>query len=89
MRVSKAGRTPGVAGELKKDSARELDARRFLFRCSMHDAGNRPRRAGTRGKIPGTTQGTGHGEHRNTATRGVCTESSTGRDELGNERGPS
>jgi hypothetical protein len=27
-----------VTDKLKKDSARELDARRFLFRCSTHDA---------------------------------------------------
>jgi hypothetical protein len=42
-----------------------------------------------RDKIPGATQGTGHGEHRDTAARDVCAESSTGRGELGTERGPS
>jgi hypothetical protein len=45
--------------------------------------------AGTRGKIPGTTLGTGHGEHRNMAARGVCAKSSIGRGELGTEHGPS
>lgn len=36
--ILKPNEPRGHAGELEKDSAREADAHRFLFYCSMHDA---------------------------------------------------